>query len=205
MEHDNDYGHTLAALAFGVNEESQNNYEIEYIRDYFEKNEAQNLHQKGMRLWANSYYKNDLKLISTETTKEYIDELVAAQNPDGGWRLANLGKGDPGWQDTGTIEERTSNISDGYGTGFVLMTLLRNGFSINDPAIENGLLWLEKNQIPNLDEEGNENYRPGSWFTRSQANKTNYITNAGTGFALMSLDLVISISESLKETINDKN
>ena len=205
MEHDNDYGHTLAALVFGVNEGNQNTDEIRYLIDYFEKNKAQNLHQKGMRAWANSYYKGDLKLFSTETINEYIDDLVAAQNPDGGWRLASLGKGDPGWQDTGTLEEQTGNKSDGYGTGFVLMTLLKNGFSINSPAIKNGLLWLEKNQVPDLDAEGNDNYRPGSWFTRSQANKTNYITNAGTGFVLMSLDLVISKSESLKESISEKN
>ena len=67
--------------------------------------------------------------------------------------------------------------SDGYATGLVVYVLRQAGVPAQDPAIRSGVAWLEGNQRES-----------GRWFTRSLNNdKAHYISNAGTGFAVMAL------------------
>jgi squalene-hopene/tetraprenyl-beta-curcumene cyclase len=50
------------------------------------------------------------------------------------------------------------------------------GVPADDVRIQKGIAWLKKNQRAS-----------GRWFTRSAHKDSNYITNAGTAFALLAL------------------
>jgi len=74
-------------------------------------------------------------------------------------------------------EPQDKVTSDGYGTGFVMYVLRRNGIAANDPRIQKGVNWLKSNQR-----------QSGRWFTRSlYKDSKHYITHAGTAFAIMAL------------------
>ncbi len=174
FEMDDHYGVTLAALAVGVapDEYAQTPAAVEGmegIRRYFAANPAETLHQETMRLWA-SVYTPDLM---TDAEREAcIDRLWALQHADGGWSLSSLGN----WErEDGTPQ--SSDISDGYGTGFVIYVLRQTGVEADDPRIVRGLEWLKGNQRES-----------GRWFTRSlKTDGQHFITHAGTAFAVMAL------------------
>jgi squalene-hopene/tetraprenyl-beta-curcumene cyclase len=70
-----------------------------------------------------------------------------------------------------------NSASDGYATGFVIYILRQAGLPADHEALRRGIAWLQANQRES-----------GRWFTRSLNNeKTHYITNAGTAFAVLAL------------------
>jgi squalene-hopene/tetraprenyl-beta-curcumene cyclase len=70
-----------------------------------------------------------------------------------------------------------TEISDGYGTGFVIYVLRQSGAAEDDPRILQGVEWLKANQRAS-----------GRWFTRSlKKDSHHFISHAGTAFAVMAL------------------
>jgi squalene-hopene/tetraprenyl-beta-curcumene cyclase len=174
MEDDDHYGATLAAIAVGVApDEYAKSPAAEKgmagLRKYLKANPPPTLHHKAMLLWASSYIPD---LTTPSERKQWIDELLALQKPDGGWGLATLGD----WKRSDDKpQDRTK--SDGYGTGFVVYVLRRSGLKQDHAAIEKGVAWLKGNQRES-----------GRWFTRSlNRDSKHYITHAGTAFAVMAL------------------
>jgi squalene-hopene/tetraprenyl-beta-curcumene cyclase len=177
LEYDDYYGAVYAALGVGVAPDAYAHSEkaqpgIAKLRNYFEKNPPPNLHHQAMLLWASLRLDG---LMTPEQRQQTIKQLLARQQPDGGWRLAALG--------TFQRRDKTPNDphgpSDGYGTGLVVLVLREAGLPSNDPCVQRGLDWLRNNQRAS-----------GRWFTRSLNNdRDHYITDAGTAFAVMALRL----------------
>ena len=69
--------------------------------------------------------------------------------------------------------------SDGYATGLILYVLRQAGLPATEEPIRQGVQWLKTNQRAS-----------GRWLTRSlNADRAHYITNAGTAFAVMALQV----------------
>ncbi len=174
FEMDDHYGVTLAALAVGVAPDDYSQTPaalagMEGIRRYFAENPCETLHQETMRLWAACYIPD---LMTDAERESCITRLLELQHADGGWSLSSLGN----WErEDGTPQ--TPEISDGYGTGFVIYVLRETGFAADDPRIVQGLEWLKSHQRIS-----------GRWFTRSlKKDGHHFITHAGTAFAVMAL------------------
>lgn len=173
-ELDDEYGAVLALVAVGVapgnyKDKPQAKAGIAKIRQYLEKTPLPSLHHKAMLVWADSYLPD---LMTDEQSKAVVDELLAKQLPDGGWSASSLGdfkRGDDKPQET--------NVSDGFGTGYVLYVLRRAGIPVADERIRRGVNWLKTNQRES-----------GRWFARSlfKDNK-HYLTHNATAFAVMAL------------------
>lgn len=81
------------------------------------------------------------------------DDLLAAQRPDGGWSLADLGPWR--WSHTsdaavppGKTNAELLRQSDGYATGLVVYALRTSGQAARAPAVARGLAWLRQHQQP---------------------------------------------------------
>jgi squalene-hopene/tetraprenyl-beta-curcumene cyclase len=174
-EYDDYYGALFAALGVG---HAPDGYAqspaaqegLKRLRAYFQKNPPPNLHHKTFLLW--SALKLD-GLLTAAQRAETVEQLRAAQRPDGGWSLPSLGE----WKrHDGTLNDKSAP-SDGYASGLVVYVLRQAGVPAQDPALRRGITWLKHNQRES-----------GRWFTRSlSTDKHHYIANAGTGFAVLAL------------------
>lgn len=175
MESDDHYGVTLAALAVGVapGQYAQTEAAVKgmaKIREYLKSNPGPTLHHRTMVLWASSAVEG---LLTESEKSTIINELMALQKSDGGWGLATLGD----WKRKDPNEQQDVEHSDGYGTGFVIYVLMKNGVKADDSRIQHGISWLKTHQRES-----------GRWFTRSlYRDSKHYITHAGTAFAVMAL------------------
>ena len=178
MESDDHYGATLGAIGVGIAPDDYAKSEsaqagltrlLQYLRDA----EALTLHHRAMALWAAQYHDG---LMTKKERQAIVDELLAAQRPDGGWSAASLGSGK--WMRKDGTPNEAGEVGDGYGTGFVVYVLRQAGLGKNHKALRQGVKWLKSNQRES-----------GRWYTRSLA-KDNYhfLTHAGTAYALMALD-----------------
>lgn len=174
MELDDHYGVTLAAIAVGVAPDGYAKTPaaqkgMAQLRAYLKANPPLNIHHRAMLLWASSYTPD---LVPAKRRQAYIQELLALQHPDGGWSAASLGQY---VRDDGKTQE--PDVSDGYGTGFILFVLRRAGVAATDPAMQRGLAWLRSHQRES-----------GRWFARSlYRDNKHYLTHAATAFAVMAL------------------
>jgi len=134
-----------------------------------------NLHNRLALLWAASAWDG---LLSPAEKQRLADEVLEHQQPDGSFRLFDLGS----WPSKD--ETPPNEASDGYATAFTTFVLQR----LDDPraaeAISHGVAWLEHNQkadgrwetlSPNKDRSDEEA------FTRLLA------SDAATGFAVLAL------------------
>ena len=87
------------------------------------------------------------------TSDAIVGALEAAQRPDGGWSLADLGdwhwsKAAAPYASPGT-DRRGALLaaSDGYATGLVVYAMKQAGLG-SRPAVQKGLAWLRANQQP---------------------------------------------------------
>lgn len=174
MESDEHYGVTLAAIATGAAPDGYAQTPaaqagLAKIRAFLKQHPPNDLHHKGMILWAASYVDN---LITPVDRSKWIKELLAAERPGGGWGFATLYP----W-DRGDDKQQDLNTTDGYGTGFVVYVLRRSGVAADHEAVARGVTWLKTHQRES-----------GRWFTRS-LNKDNehFISHAGSAFAVMAL------------------
>lgn len=202
IKSDEHYGVTMAVLAAGVAPEDYAssdaaNAGLARVRRFLAAHPPYSLHQKAMLLWGGAYVDD---LISVSDSERFVDELCAAQRPDGGWSLASLieNPGDPAFQSevrrqtraaAGHGSEflvfvgreatyRSSLESDGYATGLTLYILRQAGLSAEDPRIARGIAWIKSRQRAS-----------GRWFTPSQSWSTlHYISNAGSAYCVLALD-----------------
>jgi squalene-hopene/tetraprenyl-beta-curcumene cyclase len=174
-EHDDYYGAVFAALGVGLAPEGYAKSEsasegLARLRGYLNRNPAPDLHHRTFLLWASL---NLDGLMTPEDRQATVRELRSLQREDGGWSLVSLGD----WKRRDGSPNPKDGPSDGYATGLVVYVLRQSGIGTDDPAIQRGVAWLRSNQRES-----------GRWFTRSLNNdKTHYIANAGTGFAVMAL------------------
>jgi hypothetical protein len=94
-------------------------------------------HNRLSLLWAASAWKG---LLTPEEKRSLTEEVLSAQQPDGGFRLLDLGPWPP------KDGSAPSQASDGYATAFTTYVLQR----LDDPRdrgpIERALSWLRSNQ-----------------------------------------------------------
>ena len=108
-----------------------------------------------------------------ERDRDRRGSSASLQRPDGGWSLPSLGD----WKRRDGTPNDKDAPSDGYATGLVVYVLRQAGVPAEDEALRRGVAWLKTHQRAS-----------GRWFTRSLSNdKAHYITNAGTGFAVLAL------------------
>lgn len=174
-EHDDYYGTVFAAVGVGTAPGGYAKTEaavkgLDRLRAYLKSTPAPDLHHKTFLLWAST------RLDGLMTSSEHIEAvkaLRALQRDDGGWNLPSLGD----WARRDGSPNPKDAPSDGYATGLVVFILRQTGVPANDPALTRGAAWLKTHQRAS-----------GRWFTRSLNNdKAHYITNAGTGFAVLAL------------------
>jgi squalene-hopene/tetraprenyl-beta-curcumene cyclase len=209
---DEHYGVTLAAIAAGMAPDNYVNTPASQkglagIRRYLAQTRPVSLHQKAMTLWA-SVYVGDLLPVEAKTA--ILEDLIAAQRPDGGWSLASLvdNTADPALRDSGPATSvraedgygteffaylgrgavyRSSAASDGYATGFVIFVARQAGAPVKHDRLQRGITWLKTNQRES-----------GRWFTPSQAwHKQHLISNAGTAYAVLALEACSEVPKGL--------
>ena len=173
FETDDHFGVTLAAVAAGVLPDSYRRTQtarrgLQRLGKWLGNNPPQNLHHKGMMLWA-AAKQNDL--LGTKINKRWAAELLKAQRKDGGWRLVDLGAGQ--WKRSEDVAEQMP--SDAYATAFSIFVVRKAGVPADHPQLVRGLEWLRKNQRES-----------GRWFVRSpKRDGKHYISHAATMFAVM--------------------
>lgn len=174
MESDDDYGIAIAALAAHAAPDDYSKSAaaregVQKLRDYLKNNPPPTLHHTAMLMWADSYGSELLTTAQKDAAKE---ELFALQKPDGGWSLATLGS----WA-RGDGSEQDTNLSDGYGTGFVVFVLRQSGIAADDARLQKGVSWLKQHQRES-----------GRWYSRSlHKDSKHFISHAGTAFAVMAI------------------
>ena len=181
-------GACMAAIAVGTARE--NGYAIddansrqglESLREYLKKNSgAQNLHNRVWMLWASA--KID-RLLTREQRDQAIGQILAKQQPDGGFSLGSLGK-----YSRKDVND-ASKTPDGYATGLILHALQVAGVRKGNAQVDKGLAWLKSNQ----DSSGawraaslNKNRSPES-KDAGKANIGKFMWDAATAYSVLAL------------------
>lgn len=178
LEIDDHFGVTLAALTVGIApdayaESPAAREGIKKLTDYLKSDPPKSLHHRAMLAWSSLRIEG----IATKAERENtLEELLALQLPDGGWSTSGFLTD---WNGL-VAEDGTplkTEISDGYGTGLVIIIARELGLPAEDPRIQKGITWIKTNQ-----REG------GKWFTRSPVvYANNLISNIGTSYVILAL------------------
>jgi squalene-hopene/tetraprenyl-beta-curcumene cyclase len=138
---------------------------IARLRSYLSTNyEGQHLYNRTWALLASTRLDN---VITAAQREALIAELIRAQRKDGGWSLQAMGpwrwsKAAPPFKAPGELDASLVSQSDGYATGLVVYTLEQAGVSRGNPAIRNGIHWLQTNQhalpVPDVPGRGWQTY-----------------------------------------------
>jgi squalene-hopene/tetraprenyl-beta-curcumene cyclase len=175
MEHDDYFGAVFGALGVGVAPDGYAQTKaaregLARLRSFLQAHQPPDLHHKTWLLWASLKVDGLMTPAKREAT---VQELVALQQADGGWSLPSLGD----WKRRDGKPNDKPAPSDGYATGLVVYVLRQAGMGVPEEPIQRGVAWLRTHQRES-----------GRWFTRSlNTDRAHYITNAGTGFAVMAL------------------
>jgi len=180
------YGASLAALAVGMAGKDYYEHEglqsqITALKTYLRnRNANQPLHHRVVALWASSWLAG---LLTGTDEQQIVEELLNAQESDGGWSLPKLGKkesGAQGWTSKGANPE--GSVSDGYATGLVVLALKRAGLAADNQQLQKGVAWLAANE------------RDGTWPVNHlnkrrdpQTNTGMFMQDAATAFAVLAL------------------
>jgi len=180
------YGASLAAIAVGsagksYYEQPDVQAKVAALKKYLNTQSTnQPLHHRVLALWASSR----LPGVVTEKDKQkLIEELLNAQEADGGWSLPKLGKNGSGggaWKSHGV--HPTGAVSDGYATGLVVLALKGAGVGADNPKLQKAIHWLVTNQ--------NEGAWPANYLNKQrdpQDNLGKFMRDAATAFAVMAL------------------
>jgi squalene-hopene/tetraprenyl-beta-curcumene cyclase len=186
------YGAALAAIAVGMEpdryaESPDIQPNVERLRDYLRTHTDQSLlnrlrrrddpslFNRAMLLWAAA---NLRTLLTADERRSIIADLWAAQEPDGSWRLAALGR----WQQADGVP--FDSTGDGYATGLVAYVLEQGGSAPNEPHLARALAWLAQHQDP----------ATGAWSARSlnkkrdpSSNVGKFMSDAATAYAVLAL------------------
>jgi squalene-hopene/tetraprenyl-beta-curcumene cyclase len=178
------YGATLAAIAVGTapgdyrsRPEIQNNLKL--LREYLNrKSPVQTTINRAVLLWASAKWPG---LLDPQSQRAIIAEVLAQQQPDGGWSLSSL-IGD--WKrHDGTAQEAQS---DGYATGLITLALQQAGIPWDNTQQKQGLAWLAANQ----------DKKAGYWPSYSLNNNVQhhmspdtvrFMNDAATAYAVLAL------------------
>ena len=176
LEIDDHYGVTLAALTIGIApggyaETPQARAGLDKLRVYLKNNPPKSLHHRAMLAWCSVRVDG----IATQDERDQtLAELLALQLDDGGWSTAGLLTD---WKVRSDGQPLATQISDGYGTGFVIVLARELGVPADNPRLARGIDWLMANQRES-----------GKWFTRSPVREcSNLLSNAGSAFDVLAL------------------
>jgi squalene-hopene/tetraprenyl-beta-curcumene cyclase len=181
-------GATVAAIAVGAapgdglaGNEADSSKRLASLRNYLKKHYAtQNLHNRVWLLWASSGLDG---LLNQEEKAQLIEQILAKQQPGGGWNLGSLG-------DFTHVEIKTPVITpDGYATGLILHALQLAGLPKENPQVSKGLSWLREHQDPSgawRATSVNKKREPES-KDRAKANIGKFMWDAATGYAVLAL------------------
>jgi squalene-hopene/tetraprenyl-beta-curcumene cyclase len=180
------YGASLAALAVGTaGKDCQADpgvaAKVAALKKYLrEKAPGQPLHHRAVSLWASSRLPG---ILTEQERKSLVEALLTAQEADGGWSLAKLGKtasGQGGWSAHGVYPK--GEVSDGYATGLVVLALRSAGVAADNPKLEKGLSWLGSRQ--------KDGTWPASYLNKQRNAQTDtgkFMRDAATAFAVLAL------------------
>lgn len=176
------FGAALAALAVGTapgyytpGADADTDAGVKLLQSYLKDGLAkQHLHNRVWALWAATRVEG---ILSKAQQKRLIEELLAKQQPDGGWSLPSLGT----WvRSDGTAHE---TASDGYATGLILHVLQTAGMSKDNVKIAKGRAWLMHHQL-----------ETGAWRGFSVNKKRDpdshagkFMSDAATAYAVLAL------------------
>ena len=183
------YGAAMAALATGLAPDRYANdpkiqTNLALLRAYLHREYPdQPLINKIALLWASA---NLPGLLTEPEKKSLAQEILAKQQPDGGWNLTSLGlndRGESSWKrhDKTAFDPR----SDGYATGLTLVALEESGLSKSSPEVAHGLAWLTTHQ-------DKTNGPWPAWSVNVQRDPTSdvgkFMSDAATGFSILALE-----------------
>ena len=184
------YGAALAALAVGVAPEdyrarAEIQDHLQQLRMYLLRNySAQSLHHRLIVLWASTRLSG---LLDAGQRESLVNEVLAAQNSDGGWSLSALMT--KSHKRNALI---TNSASDGYATGLVTLVLEQAAMPGTAAEIKRGSSWLVSNQLGH----GGSwiRWQGGSWGSRSLnkwrnpwSNIGRFMSDAATAYAVLAL------------------
>jgi squalene-hopene/tetraprenyl-beta-curcumene cyclase len=179
------YGASLAALAVGMAGKDYFDQpgvqpKVTALKKYLRTQlPDQPLHHRVVALWASSRLPD---VFAAEDRTKLVEEIHNAQELDGGWSLAKLGKSRPakaGWQSHGVYPD---GVSDGYATGLVVLALKGARVSADDAKLQQGITWLGAGQ------------KQGTWPATYPNRKRDpqddvgkFMRDAATSFAILGL------------------
>jgi squalene-hopene/tetraprenyl-beta-curcumene cyclase len=135
----------------------------------------QPLHNLLALLWASSKLPAAL---STPLRQPLIDEILRAQQTDGGWTIASLGPWRP------HPNAPPSHGSNSFATAYVAFILQEAGVGRSHPSMVRALDWLKKHQDSETGswaaDSLNERYEPDSM-------QIHFMQDAATAFATLAL------------------
>jgi squalene-hopene/tetraprenyl-beta-curcumene cyclase len=192
-EQDGDYfGATLAAVAIGRagksypgNPDGAIQQKTAALQHFLKARLADKplLHNHALALWSASYLP---ELFTADEKKSLIDGLFAAQSPDGGWSMRDLGKTRAGTDKAGWKIVRAyppGAVSDGYATGLVVLALRQAGVPGDDERLRRGMMWL-------LTHQAADGTWPTVWVNKERDPESNigkFNRDAGAAFAALAL------------------
>lgn len=176
LEIDDHYGVTLATLTVGL---APGGYAqtpaalagLERVRQYFQGNPPKSLHHRAMLAWCSIRIDG---ITTPAQRQQTLADLLGLQLADGGWSTSSFLTD---WKTRSDGQPLETQVSDGYGTGFVIVLARELGLPADDPRLKRGITWLKTHQRES-----------GKWFTRSPVRDCgNLISNAGSAFAVLAL------------------
>jgi squalene-hopene/tetraprenyl-beta-curcumene cyclase len=175
------YGAALAALAVGTTPASYQARpdiaeNVTSLKSYLASTQrTQPIHNRLLLVWASTKLPGVLSVVDR---KAILDQVIACQQPDGGWTLEAIGP----WKAHANALPSTGSSS--YATALVAFTLQQAGVSRKSPNMNRALNWLRSHQDPKggfWDAQSmNKQYEPDSMPKL-------FMRDAATSFASLAL------------------
>ncbi|HXD72544.1 MAG TPA: hypothetical protein VN628_02355 [Vicinamibacterales bacterium] len=178
------YGAAFAALAIGsapaqFRSSSDSQEKIKALAEYLQADaQTRPMHVRVMTVWASTKLPEVMTAAARQAT---IDELLRAQQPDGGWTLESLGP----WSDHPAAPPSLDlHRSDSYATAFTAYVLKVAGGRTARKPVDRALDWLKKHQ----------DRQTGAWPAVSLnkmypagSMEEKFLQDAATSFAVLAL------------------
>jgi len=136
------WGATLAALAVarapgGYSTDPAVAPHIDALRNYLKTGLTGSLYTRTLLVWADSQLHG---VLDEAQRQKIIADLVACQQPDGGWTLASLSN----WQrvDKSALPAQ----SDGYATALIALVLREEGMAVTAAPLKSARNWIVMHQ-----------------------------------------------------------